>query len=174
MSQQDFRPPLSIRHSLYIDDKPEVIFKTLTTASGWNAWFTKETTLDLRPNGNMNLVWKNWGLDHVNVSIACLISEVIPNSKFSFWWNNHCDQTTGQSTPSNDYSTNGSLVTFTLEPRGNGTVLHLTDSGYEDMDSFHMCAVGWGEALTLLKFFIECGVTSTPIPRVTPVSTNAK
>lgn len=165
MTTQDFSP-LTIQNSLYIDDKPETIFKLLTTAVGWNSWFTKETTLDARPGGHMKLVWKDWGVNHVNVHVACEVVEVIPASKFSFWWNNSCDETTGQTLPSNDCQENRSLVTFLLEKRGNGTIVHLTDAGYNDMASFHMCAVGWGEALTLLKFYVEHGVVSGLVPRI--------
>ena len=44
-----------------------------------------------------------------------------------------------------------------------GTVVKLKEYGYEDTEEGHRrcleCATGWGEALTLLKFYVEHGIT---------------
>ena len=59
-----------------------------------------------------------------------------------------------------------STVSFELHAEHGGTTVRLTESGYpnssEGRDAMLECASGWGEALTLLKFYIEHGVIYTP------------
>jgi hypothetical protein len=48
-------------------------------------------------------------------------------------------------------------------------VVHLTEKGYTNTPGGRRnmleCASGWGEALTLLKFYLEHGVTYTQAGR---------
>ncbi len=43
-----------------------------------------------------------------------------------------------------------------------GTVVSVKEHGYQDSTEGHVrcleCATGWGEALTLLKFYVEHGL----------------
>ena len=59
-------------------------------------------------------------------------------------------------------------VAFTLEPLGSGTKLTLNESGHttspKDLEALVDCAAGWGEALTLLKFYLEHGTTYGDVP----------
>ena len=53
-------------------------------------------------------------------------------------------------------------VEVDLERVPDGTVIRLREHGYQDTPSGRLaclnCAAGWGEALTLLKFFVEHGL----------------
>ena len=55
-----------------------------------------------------------------------------------------------------------SIVEFNLAERHGGTVVHLKEFDYPNSDqgleNILECAAGWGEALTLLKFYLELGV----------------
>jgi uncharacterized protein YndB with AHSA1/START domain len=55
-----------------------------------------------------------------------------------------------------DYAT---TVEINIEPADGGTIIRLREYGYADTESalkaMLNCAVGWGEALTLLKFYLE-------------------
>jgi hypothetical protein len=63
-------------------------------------------------------------------------------------------------------------VAFDLNARGTGTVLTVTETGHsqsqQDMNALVDCAAGWGEALTLLKFYLEHSVTYGPVPEAAP------
>jgi uncharacterized protein YndB with AHSA1/START domain len=137
--------------STYINAPVERTYASLTTAEGWNSWFTSETTLDLRPGGKIRLVWKNWGVENMDVEDGGAILEVRPNDRFSFHWQTDISQT---------------KVTFTLQRRGEGTLLTVTDAGWkaDEVNRFLGCAVGWGEAITLLKFYLEHGVIYGKVP----------
>ncbi len=48
-------PPIG--HQVYIDVPLELVFTTLTTAAGWDAWFTQGTLLDARKGGIIRFRW---------------------------------------------------------------------------------------------------------------------
>ena len=54
-------------------------------------------------------------------------------------------------------------VAFSLVPRGPDTVVQVQEWGHrplpQDLAALVESAAGWGEALTLLKFYLEHGVT---------------
>src|SRR5262249_31655967 len=149
------------------------VFMTLTTAEGWDAWFTSGTTLDARPGGQLLLRWNDaetmrhrvtlWGPVHTGLKIGGPVVALQPQQRFAFQWTTAGHPTT---------------VDFCLAERGPGTILTVTESGYtgddlgatgvvgqmDNRSPFAMCASGWGEALTLLKFYLEHGVTYGAIP----------
>jgi uncharacterized protein YndB with AHSA1/START domain len=72
------------------------------------------------------------------------VLEIEPNQRFVFQWH--------------PGSTN-TRVEITLVGVGPGTRVELRESGYprteKDLAALLDCAAGWGEALTLLKFYLE-------------------
>lgn len=140
-------PPID--HQVYVDAPMELVFKTLTTAAGWDAWFTQGTLLDARKGGNIRFRWVNWGPEHVITEDGGPILEIIPSHKFVFIWQPDEHPTT---------------VSINLSTRGEGTIVQLQDSGYTTPEVFMYCAAGWGEALTLLKFYLEHNLTYGIVP----------
>lgn len=143
-----------ISHSNFINVKPERVYETLTTAEGWNSWFTKGMVLDFRIDGVIHFKWNNWGPDQVTTEDEGVITDFEHNKRFCFQWHPQ-----GKENPT--------LVKFTLEPKVNGTHLKLEETGYLNTNEghriFNSCASGWGEAMTLLKFYLESGLTYTQI-----------
>lgn len=140
-------PP--IEHKTYIQAPAAQIYRLLTSGAGWDAWFTQGTTVDLRPGGKIHFRWANWGPDHVTTQDEGTVLEAIPNRRFVFTWRPGDTPTT---------------VLIDLEERDGGTVVSLSESGYTSFNGFVECATGWGEALTLLKFYLEHGFTYGPVP----------
>jgi uncharacterized protein YndB with AHSA1/START domain len=145
----------SIVANTYINAPVEKVFTCLTTASGWNSWFTTESILEPKIGGKIKFVWRNWGVNHVNHEDGGEIFEFELNKQFVFTWHT---------------STTPTKVTFTLEPRGKGTILTVCDAGYafeelEKFCGFLDCSVGWGEAITLLKMYLEHGVQYGLVPK---------
>lgn len=56
----------------------------------------------------------------------------------------------------------GTTVEVDFEEHTEGTVVRLREHGYPDTREgragYQECSVGWGEALTLLKFWVEHGL----------------
>lgn len=146
-----------IRHMTFIGAAPERVYRALTVAAEWNAWFTDETSLDLRIGGFIALRWRGWGAERVDVDDGGPVLEIVPNRSFAFQWSPGSAPTT---------------VRFELEPQGAGTRVTVTDSGWlgdaGELAAYMNCATGWGEALTLLKFYLEHGVTYGKAPPVAP------
>ena len=137
----------SIIHKVLIKADRKKVFDAMTTAEGLDKWFTKGASVDRKPGGTLVLKWKDWGPDNVSEEAKCPILEVKVPEKFVFqWWEDL-------------YTT----VEILFEEVEDGTLLRLKEYGYEDSKKGHRrlleCAVGWGEALTLLKFYVEHGIT---------------
>lgn len=140
---------MQILHQTYIKASPEKVYSTLTTAEGWNAWFTDHTVLHLDESGAGKIIlsWSNYGLKQEDIEDGGNILAAVPNKLFSFQWSPGKTQTT---------------VKFELQDFREGTLLLVEDAGYsnslEDLSVCIGCAVGWGEALALLKIYLEYGI----------------
>jgi len=142
-----------IEHSTYINVSPDRVYESVTTGKGWDGWFTQGTTVDPKPGGEIRLQWRNFGAGRWTMEDGGPVLEAKPNREFSFQW-----FPAGHST----------TVTLTLDSLGSGTFVKLVEKGYalneEDLAILVGCAVGWGEALTLLKFYLERGLTYGEVP----------
>lgn len=140
----------TIKQTTFIAVPPEKVYDTITSASEWDQFFTTGMELDPTPDGKIIFRWKDWGPNFYNTSVDGTVRTAIRPGQFAFEW--------GTKLPT--------LVNFDLRGKFGGTVVHLTESGYPDTEkgreSILECASGWGEALTLLKFYLEHGVIYTP------------
>lgn len=144
---QEFQP--EIRHTTFIKAPVSRVYQALTTADGLDTWFTRGSSVDARPGGSIKFVWVDWGPGHLNSQDGGPVLEAVPERRFVFQW--HPDEP--------GYTT---TVEMDFAPDEGGTIISLRESGYADTPSglraMLDCAVGWGEALTLLKFYLEYGV----------------
>lgn len=140
-----------IKQRTFIAVSPQKVYETITSGAGWDTFFTTGMTLDLKPGGACNFKWKEWGPDKYSFEAPGKVVAFTPNEMFSFQWGSAGKETT---------------ITFLLEPVEGGTVVTCTEEGYyntpEGRAMMLECASGWGEALTLLKFYLEHGVTYWP------------
>jgi len=145
-----------ILHSVFISAEPKRVFTAITQAGEWNRWFTEESTIDLRVGGYLALKWRNWGPDRIDADDGGKIIAIEQDRRFAFEWS-----------PSGRPTT----VEFLLKPQRTGTRLTVTDSGWqlnaETMEMYMGCATGWGEALTLIKYYVELGVTYGEVTEIT-------
>ena len=106
--------------------------------------------LDPKPGGVCTFSWKDWGPDKYTLKAPGKVHEARRPSLFEFEWGSENKATT---------------IRIELCAVDNGTVLTLTEEGYRDTPEGRAmileCASGWGEAITLLKFYIEHGITYT-------------
>lgn len=151
MNERREMPP--IRYATYINCPPERVYEALATGSGWESWFTTRASIDARPGGRYEFFWQNFGAERTTLTLTGPVIEAVPGISFSFRWGSGGGETT---------------VRLSLEPRGAGTLVRVSESGYSyeeaDVRSCLDCACGWGEALTLLKFYLEYGVNYGVVP----------
>lgn len=137
-----------IEHSTLVRASADRVYDAFATAAGLEAWFTTGATVDARPDGEMVWRWKDWGPERITDEARGTVHEARRPVRFVFDWDS------GDSNPT--------LVEIDFEPRGDGTVVRLRESGYHDTPRGRRaclnCAAGWGEALTLVKFWLEHGI----------------
>ena len=140
----------TIQHATFIRATPERVYDTFTQGAAMDRWFTTGARIDAHAGGEIVFRWQDWGPDHITATDGGPVLEAARPTRFVFQW--HPDGP--------DYAT---TVALTFVERDGGTVVSLQESGYADTASGQQalagCAAGWGEALTLLKFYIEHGVT---------------
>jgi uncharacterized protein YndB with AHSA1/START domain len=140
---------MEIHHAVLVRAEPEIVFDALTKPEELDSWFTTGAEVDLRPGGHILFRWVDWGPDKFNGEDGGPILEAERPNRFVFQWHPY----------SQEFPT---TVHITLRPSERGTILALTETGYRDTPdgraAFVDCATGWGEALTLLKFFVEHGI----------------
>src|SRR5688500_13486966 len=105
----------SIEHAVYIRVSRERIYETLTSAEGWNAWFTQEAHVEPRVGGEVRFTWRHHGPDCIDLEDGGPVVEVERHRCFAFEWSPGSAPTT---------------VRFVLEERGAGAVVRLTERGY--------------------------------------------
>ena len=138
-----------IKHQVFIAAPAEKIYDTITSGDGWNSFFTASTEVDPRPGGKMVFRWKNWGPNFYTTDAEGIVVKAERPNLFTFQW-----YPIGKNNPT--------TIKFVLTEKYGGTVVELTEDGYTDSEQSRAmileCASGWGEALTLLKFYLESGV----------------
>lgn len=139
---------LEIKHATLVRADPERVYEAFTTANGLDAWFTDGSSVDPRPGGEIRFRWRNWGPDRVSSEDGGPVLEAEKPRRFAFQWY-----------PEDESYATTVEVDFT--PSEQGTVVRLREYGYRDTPTSRCCqldcAAGWGEALTLLKFYVEHG-----------------
>lgn len=139
-----------IKQATFVAAPIERVFDVITSAKDWDSFFTTGMTLEPTPGGDCTFRWEEWGPDSYTFAAPGKVVAVARPCKFAFQW--------GSQSPT--------TVTFNLTSEFGGTVIRLTEDGYVDTPEARRaileCASGWGEALTLLKFYIEHGVVYTP------------
>ena len=136
-----------IKQATFIQRTPQEVFDAITSAEVWNAFFTHSSTLDPKPGGAFIWRWKDWGPDRYTLEVPGSVIEAIRPERFVFEWG----------------SDNPTRISIVLSEQSGGTVLRLTEQGHNNDSKGRAmaleCAAGWGEAITLLKFYLEHGLT---------------
>ncbi|MHA1908019.1 MAG: SRPBCC family protein [Candidatus Thorarchaeota archaeon] len=138
----------AITHSTLVRANPEKVYDAITTAEALDGWFTTGAEVEPRSGGHIKFRWRDWGADKVSSDDGGPVIEAERPKRFVFKW----------FPAGEEYST---MVEIDFEPADEGTIIRLRESGYRDdprsKRAMLACAVGWGEALTLLKYYVEHG-----------------
>jgi uncharacterized protein YndB with AHSA1/START domain len=140
---------VEIKQTTLVRAPPEKVYDALCTAEGLNAWFTVGSEVDGKPGGSITFRWKDWGPDKYTMESKGPVLEANRPERFVFQW--YADD------PS--YAT---TIEINFEPIEEGTVVRLREYGYHDTPDGRAamleCAAGWGEAITLMKYYVEHGI----------------
>ena len=127
----------------------EKVWDTIATAEGLDAWLTKGATVNAVSGGEIMFRWHEWGPDRESVEDGGPVLEAERPARLVFQWR-----------PDDPSYLTTVEIDFEEDPRG--TVVYLHEYGFHDTpegrEALVICANGWGEAMTLLKFYVEHGV----------------
>ena len=140
---------IETRHAVLIRAERERVYDALTTAEGLDGWFTTGASVDAEPQGIIAFRWQDWGPDHITTEDSGIVLEAQRPERFVFQWDS-------------DDPYRAVTVEFDLEESVKGTIVRLRESGYHTtptgLKAMVEHAASWGEALTLLKFYVEYGL----------------
>lgn len=105
--------------------KPEMLWKTLTSAALMGRWLKMQPT-GFEPVKGNRFTYQTTPAGAWDGVIRCKVLEVIPNERLAYSWQGGDDSNNGQYGARLD-----TVVTFTLTKVGVGTRLRLVHSGFE-------------------------------------------
>jgi uncharacterized protein YndB with AHSA1/START domain len=108
-------PAGEIRHAIFINAAPSVVFELLTDEQRMMTWLASKVESAPAPGGSIVIRGKDAG------EISGEFVEVVPGKKVVFTWGGIMGLSHGQTT-----------VEFLLEPEGNGTRVKLRHYGLPD------------------------------------------
>jgi glutathione S-transferase len=135
------------KHKEFIRAPREKVYDAFATTDGLNAWFTEGGRVDARPGGEILFRFVDWGADKINAQFTGRVIEARRPERFVFEWGDAKNSTT---------------VELTFVQQDDGTVVSVREHGFVDVDNALGNSSGWGEALTLVKFWVERGLTVHP------------
>jgi uncharacterized protein YndB with AHSA1/START domain len=136
-------------HKEFIKAPRERVYDAFATTDGLNAWFTEGGSVDARAGGAMTFKFVDWGPDKINIEFAGRVVEARRPERFVYQWGIEKPETT-------------TTVELTFEERDGGTIVEVREHGFANIKNALGNSAGWGEALTLMKFWVEHGISVHP------------
>lgn len=140
----------SIVREIRIDAAPEIVFDVVSDPAHVQQWWADEAGYAAVPGSAGQIVLTGPG--GRQVSVAFQVVEVVPHRLFSFRW------THPEGEPARE--SNSFLVTFELEPAGDGTLLRMTETGFRER--------GWEAAVLEQAYREHCAGWDHHLPRLAP------
>jgi uncharacterized protein YndB with AHSA1/START domain len=129
------------------------VWKALTDHNEFGDWFGVKLEAPFVPGKETRGQITYPGYEHVVMSVVT--QKIQPQSFFSFTWHPYAID------PKVDYSgEKPTLVEFRLEPSGNGTLLRVTESGFDALpahrraEAFRMNEGGWAEQVNRINRYV--------------------
>ncbi|MDP2623307.1 MAG: SRPBCC domain-containing protein [Actinomycetota bacterium] len=139
----------SIEREIHIDASPEVVFEVVSRPEHIREWWEAGSDVEPRAGATGELVWADGDNPRAHVTpVTVVVAE--PPRLFSFRWTYSAGET--------PVDGNSMLVTFDLEPAGDGTRLRLTETGFRER--------GWESAVLRQRYEENVNGWATFVPRI--------
>jgi uncharacterized protein YndB with AHSA1/START domain len=143
-------PSDTIRKQSYLKATPDRVWQALTDARQFGAWFRVdlESPFVVGQSSAGQITWPGW--EHVRCTLH--VQALEPETRFAFRWHPYAVDMDV------DYSAEPTtLVEFLLEPQDGGTLLTVTESGFDRLpparrdEAWRMNERGWAEQLNNIR-----------------------
>jgi uncharacterized protein YndB with AHSA1/START domain len=127
---------------------PSEVWPALTTAEGLGAWFGQQAEIDLRPGGRATITFEG------GTTVEMRVERVEAPHVFAYTWRL-------PNLPDDD--PRRTYVEFTFRPAGDGTQLHVTESGFAQLpvdvrrETYESHRQGWSRELDELIEHLDAG-----------------
>jgi uncharacterized protein YndB with AHSA1/START domain len=111
----------SIEREIRIDASPEIVFEVVSDPAHVRQWWPDEARYEVVPGSTGEIVFTK---DGEKLPVAFQVVDAIPGRLFSFRWTHPEGEQFRED--------NSFLVTFVLEPAGDGTLLRMTETGFRE------------------------------------------
>jgi uncharacterized protein YndB with AHSA1/START domain len=140
-----------IQFGTIVRTEPGRVFDAFATAGGLDGWFTTGAEVDARPGGVVIFRWKDWGVERIHGESRGEVLAADRPGRFAFQWQASFDDPQLVTT-----------VELTFSPEARGTAVLVREGPFPGtpagLRAMLSNASGWGEALTLMKFYVEHGL----------------
>ncbi len=113
----------TIEREIYVEAAPEVVFEVVSSPDHLKQWWPDDARYEAAPGASGEIVFGE--RDAGGTVVALTVLEVLPPRTFSFRWTHPADEVAAAG--------NSLLVTFDLTPKGGGTLLKMTETGFREM-----------------------------------------
>ena len=140
----------SIEREVYVEAAPEIVFEVVSSADHLKHWWPDDARYEATPGSTGEIVFGDVDADGMAVSFT--VVDARPPHTFSFRWTHPADQVAAEG--------NSLLVTFDLTPKGTGTLLRMSETGFREM--------GWELAVLEQQYQDHVSGWDFYLPRLAP------
>lgn len=140
----------TIEREVYVEASPEVVFEVVSSPDHLKQWWPDDARYSPTPGESGEIVFGD--CDAGGTVVAFTVVDARPPRSFSFRWTHPAEQVAAEG--------NSLLVTFDLMPKGGGTLLRMTETGFREM--------GWEAALLEQQFRDHVSGWDFYLPRLAP------
>lgn len=138
----------SIEREIYVNARPEVVFEVVSNPEHITSWWPDQARFERQAGAKGQIVFGD--PDRGGKLVQLTVVDVNPPRTFAFRWTHRADEDAAVG--------NSLLVTFTLMPSGEGTLLRFVETGFREMgweaavleQQYHDHARGWDHFLPRL------------------------
>ncbi|MGY1811007.1 SRPBCC family protein [Blastococcus sp. SYSU D00669] len=140
----------SIEREIYVEASPDVVFEVVSSPDHVKQWWPDDAHYEPVPGSTGEIVFGD--PDNGGGAAAFTVVDVRPPDLFSFRWTHPAGEAAGEG--------NSLLVTFALSPKGDGTLLRMTETGFREM--------GWEAAVLEQQYREHVHGWDYFLPRLVP------
>ncbi|MCU1420766.1 MAG: activator of Hsp90 ATPase 1 family protein [Microbacteriaceae bacterium] len=112
----------TIEREIHVDASPEIVFEVVSRPEHLKEWWPDEADIEPEVGASGHIVFHN--TDRADTVEPITVVEVTPPTRFAFRWVYTDGDVVGPGT--------SLLVTFDLEPSGEGTRVRMTETGFRE------------------------------------------
>jgi uncharacterized protein YndB with AHSA1/START domain len=140
----------TIEREIHIEASPEVVYEVVSSPDHLKRWWPDDARYEPTPGSAGEIVFGD--CDGGGKVVPFTVVDARPPRLFSFRWTHPADEVAAEG--------NSLLVTFEMTPKGDGTLLRMTETGFREM--------GWDAAVLEEQYLDHVAGWDHFLPRLTP------